>query len=55
MRLVTVSTLKFIDDRGIELIEGATVRVSDGELFAAGVLKYRERMWVATALKWESP
>jgi hypothetical protein len=46
-------TTQFIIDRGIQLVNGAVVRLSDGEVTAAGVLEYRDDIWVATALKWE--
>jgi hypothetical protein len=45
--------MQFIIDRGIQLVNGAVIRLSDGEVIAAGVLEYRGGIWVATALKWE--
>jgi hypothetical protein len=45
--------MQFIVDRGIQLVNGAVVRLSDGEVIAAGLLEYRGSIWVATALKWE--
>ena len=45
--------MQFIIDRGIQLVNGAVVRLSDGEVTAAGVLEYRDGIWVATAVKWE--
>jgi len=46
-------TIQFIIDRGIQLVNGAVVRLSDGEVTAAGELEYRDGTWVVTALKWE--
>jgi hypothetical protein len=45
--------MQFIIDRGIQLVNGAVVRLSDGEAVAAGVLEHRGSIWVAKALKWE--
>jgi hypothetical protein len=46
-------TTQFIIDRGIQLVNGAVVRLSDGEVTAVGVLEHRDGIRVATALKWE--
>ena len=53
VRLTTDETTQFIIDRGIQLVNGAVVCLSDGEVTAAGTLEYRDGVWIATALKWE--
>lgn len=53
VRLNTEGTVHFIIDRGIQLVDGGVVRLSDGEVTAAGVSEHRDGIWVATALKWE--
>lgn len=53
IRLDSQRTTQFIIDYGIQLSSGASVRVSDGEATALGVLEWRSAAWVAKALKWE--
>lgn len=38
--------MQFIIDRGIHLVNGAVVRLSDGEAIAAGLLEYRGGIWL---------
>ena len=52
VRLVTIGTVQALSNQGIELREGATLRITDGELTADAKIFFRSGMWVASIITW---
>lgn len=52
VRLTTRGTLDTLAKASLQLREGMEVCLSDGELFAEGVVSFRDGMGVAAVIRW---
>ena len=54
IRLVTRGTIEYLDSRGIKLVPGLSIVMTDGELVAEGECEQCDGMWVARVTRWIS-
>lgn len=52
VRLVTRATVDALKEQSVELKEGMTLTLTDGELTAEGVTKMRDGLWVVIINRW---
>lgn len=52
VRLVTQGTVDYLKSHNIELTEGLSILMSDGEIAAEGSCTRRGGMWVAVVSRW---
>ena len=52
IRLVTQGTVNYLKSHDVELTEGLSILMSDGEMTAEGSCTRREGMWVAVVRRW---
>jgi uncharacterized protein YwbE len=53
VRLITRGTVDAIEKASIRLQDGLEVVLTDGEITAAGLVYFRDGMWVAEIREWQ--
>lgn len=52
VRLTTAGTCEALRREGIRLRDGLEIQLSDGEVIATGVARFRNGIWVAVVQRW---